>query len=134
MLTFWKYFWLFFPPLLEIIIINKYWNGSSPPLDRQALALSHSPAQTQFISSIPVYEIKDREKSSLPWKTRGRVRDGGLVTGQGGILPMTKLLPGASNPFPSSWNLGRLSASLLAPLFPPLAQRSFLCVVLLFFL
>lgn len=80
--------------------------------------------------------LRTERSQSPPWKTRGPSVGvwGGAVTGQGGILLITKLLPGPSNPFPSSWNLGRLSAFFLAPLFLPLAAWSFLRVFSLSFL
>lgn len=103
-------FLTFFFPLLEIIIINKYWNGSSSPLDRQAPALSCSPVLTRFTFSILIYKIKDGEKSkSLGDDSGAECRSGG-ATGQEGVLLICSL--------PGAWETVCLSPGPSLPLHP----------------
>lgn len=71
MLTFWKYFWLFFP-LLQIIIINKYWNGSSSSTRQASFSsvLLFS-ADAIYTSYSYLQRLRIERRQSPPWEVEG---------------------------------------------------------------
>lgn len=109
MLTFWKYFWLFFP-LLEIILIDKYWGFSQPP-DGASSPILLSRADGAAILHSYLHRTGHRTgEVTVPWETLGV---GVGVSPQEGTLLVTKLFPPR---LPGAWAGGR--RCLLGPLSP----------------